>query len=235
MLSTLSAIILLSLSFVSAAPSHNVGHQRHPSRLSVNALTSPAELQLGKRFSNARFSWYDVTTGATACGPRYGPDDFIVAVNSAQFAGSSHCFNTITITANGKTAQAQIVDECPGCPANGLDLTKGLFSYFGSLDAGEIYGTWDFGGGKSSSSRWDPPSTTSKTPTPTPIPQSSVTISLKPSSSMTPITSSTTTTSSFSTSLPSPTPSIPAGFLGQLNLAVGSIGAVIVAGQAADV
>jgi len=111
MLSIFAAVILIS-SFifnVSAVPSHGVA-QRHQGRHAVGAPSSPADNLLGKRFSNARYTWYDVTTGNTACGPRYGPDDFIVAVNSAQFAGGSHCFNTITITANGKTAQAKIAD-----------------------------------------------------------------------------------------------------------------------------
>ncbi|KAI0315843.1 hypothetical protein OF83DRAFT_1032517, partial [Amylostereum chailletii] len=57
---------------------------------------------------------------------------------------SPHCGGSITISYGGKTAQATIVDECPGCPYGGLDLTEGLFSYFASTDKGVLSGTWSF-------------------------------------------------------------------------------------------
>lgn len=124
-----------------------------------------------------------------------------------QYAGGSHCFEMITISYGGKTTQAQVVDEvsttsppscsrvkwsvclkCPGCPFGGLDFSRGLFSYFASLDAGVIYGDWDFGSGapppppkedpppapkpspKPSPPPPPPPPPPSPTPTPTPTP-----------------------------------------------------------------
>ncbi|KAI0282517.1 hypothetical protein BGY98DRAFT_881384, partial [Russula aff. rugulosa BPL654] len=52
------------------------------------------------------------------------------------------CYDMITITCNGKSASAQIVDKCPGCPSGGLDLTEGLFEYFAPLGTGVIYCDW---------------------------------------------------------------------------------------------
>ncbi|KAF9241353.1 hypothetical protein BU15DRAFT_73480 [Melanogaster broomeanus] len=49
----------------------------------------------------------------------------IVALNSAEYSGGAHCFEMITITINGKSTQAQITDECPGCATGGLDLKSG--------------------------------------------------------------------------------------------------------------
>jgi expansin (peptidoglycan-binding protein) len=47
-------------------------------------------------------------------------------------------------TAFGKTAQAVIKDECPGCGGNNLDFTLGLFEFFGPLSDGAIPITWSF-------------------------------------------------------------------------------------------
>jgi hypothetical protein len=52
----------------------------------------------------------DETTSG-ACGIVNKASDFIVALNSAQYAGGEHCFKMITITVNGKSTQAQITDE----------------------------------------------------------------------------------------------------------------------------
>ncbi|KIO13402.1 hypothetical protein M404DRAFT_60363, partial [Pisolithus tinctorius Marx 270] len=88
-----------------------------------------------KRFDNARFTYYAVGLGA--CGQTNVASDF-------QYGGGQYCFQMITITVNGKTAQAQIMDECPGCPDEGLDFSQGLFTFFSDLSAGVLYGTWNF-------------------------------------------------------------------------------------------
>ncbi|KAI0029869.1 hypothetical protein K488DRAFT_28446, partial [Vararia minispora EC-137] len=58
--------------------------------------------------------------------------------------GGSHCGESITITYNGKSVSAKIVDECMGCPSRGLDLTHGLFQEWASSpeQVGLIYGDW---------------------------------------------------------------------------------------------
>ncbi|KAI0029873.1 hypothetical protein K488DRAFT_29270, partial [Vararia minispora EC-137] len=98
-------------------------------------------------FTNARFTYYDITVGQVACEGYYKASDFVVALNSQQYGTywkSQYCFNTITISYGGKTTTAQIVDECPGCPHGGLDLTQGLFQYFADTSQGVLYGTWSF-------------------------------------------------------------------------------------------
>ena len=69
---------------------------------------------------------------------------------------------TVQITSNGKTADAQIVDTCPGCGPNDLgecdtidglagwiyrlfpaDMSPALFQHFASLDVGVISIDWD--------------------------------------------------------------------------------------------
>ncbi|KJA27177.1 hypothetical protein HYPSUDRAFT_106555, partial [Hypholoma sublateritium FD-334 SS-4] len=91
-------------------------------------------------FDGARFTFY--AAGLGACGKTNSASDFIVALNSAQYDGGAHCFETITITVNGETQSAQIVDECPGCPFAGLDFSAGLFTAFAPESVGVLTGSW---------------------------------------------------------------------------------------------
>ncbi|KAI0041589.1 hypothetical protein FA95DRAFT_1501246, partial [Auriscalpium vulgare] len=87
-------------------------------------------------------TFYNVGLGA--CGQVNTASDFVVALDSAQWSSGAHCFQRITITANGKSAQATIVDECPFCNNTGLDLSAGLFQFFAPLYTGILHGTWNF-------------------------------------------------------------------------------------------
>lgn len=84
------------------------------------------------------------------------PDsDYFVAMNSDMF-DSSICYQEITITWGGKTATAQILDECPTCPTYGqIDMSEGLMSFFDpTLDIGELHGvSWRLGGGGDSKAK----------------------------------------------------------------------------------
>jgi len=187
--------------------------KRHNSRADVVAQQNITNLE--KRFDGARFTFYDAGLGA--CGAVNAPTDFIVALNALQFDGGKHCFQTITITVDGKSTQATITDMCTGCPDGGLDFTTSLFQFFGSESLGVLTGSWVFGGVAS------PSPSPSPTPTPTPTP-TSTSIYQPPSSSissLTPISNSTSSqtptstqshTSSAGTSSsisPTPTPLIP--------------------------
>ncbi|KAF6764733.1 RlpA-like double-psi beta-barrel-protein domain-containing protein-containing protein, partial [Ephemerocybe angulata] len=103
---------------------------------------------LQKRTTNSRWSFYDVGLGA--CGGTNVESDFVVALNQAEFGTgfpSPQCGKTITMTYNGKTATAKIVDSCPGCPQGGLDLSRGLFTHFAAESVGIIYGEWEYASG----------------------------------------------------------------------------------------
>ncbi|KAF9533466.1 RlpA-like double-psi beta-barrel-protein domain-containing protein-containing protein [Crepidotus variabilis] len=179
MLSKMSfAALMLSLFavFAFAADSGIGSHHDTPvgsawSRRHTRAAPAPLQRRQG---TSSRFTYYDAGMGA--CGRVNTNADFIVAMNSGQFAGGAHCFETITITVNGKTAQATVTDECPGCPLGGLDFSRGLFEFFASESAGVLTGDWIFGAPVASKPAPTP------TPTPTPTPSSTV----APSTSSTP-------------------------------------------------
>ncbi|KAI0282738.1 RlpA-like double-psi beta-barrel-protein domain-containing protein-containing protein [Russula brevipes] len=120
---------------------------------------------LQKRFSGP-FTYYDITVGPVACNGQHFPASaFVVAMNSADFGGGSACGKQISITVNGKTVGASVVDLCPGCGPHGLDLTSGVFQAFADLGVGVLHGDWVFGGGGGGPPPPPPPPTTTHTTT----------------------------------------------------------------------
>ncbi|KAF8968394.1 hypothetical protein BDZ97DRAFT_1655061 [Flammula alnicola] len=103
------------------------------------------DMQLAKRFSGTRWTFYDVGLGA--CGQTNVASDFVRSIASTQFGSGypgPHCFEQIVMTYNGKTTTATIMDSCPGCPYGGLDLSRGLFDFFASEALGVLSGDWSF-------------------------------------------------------------------------------------------
>ncbi|KAG2120917.1 uncharacterized protein F5147DRAFT_663747 [Suillus discolor] len=177
--------------------------------------------------------------GNGACGGFNGPSDYIVAQSSCDFAGGSHCFQTITITVDDKSVQAQIVDECLGCPCGGLDFSQGLFEFFAPTSVGELSGSWSYGTSastsstllpstttqRSSTSTWTPPTTTSSS---TPTPTSTLTTTSTPVATTTPMTSAPLPTTTSST--PSPLPTFSSDnpqILAQINLGLIEFGSLL--------
>lgn len=97
--------------------------------------------QLGKR---DRGTYY--TAGLGACGKTNVPSDFIIALDPVQYGGGENCFKMVTITFEGRSAQAQVTDLCPSCPDRGIDMTTRLFRALsgGSLEAGVLDVEWHF-------------------------------------------------------------------------------------------
>ncbi|KAJ7487633.1 RlpA-like double-psi beta-barrel-protein domain-containing protein-containing protein [Mycena galericulata] len=139
--------MLLSLSFLSllsvAFASQHIPRHPHPKRAS-DANTGPD-----------KFSLYDaglwvhpcLETRPThryfssgACGGTNTDSEFVVALNIPQWDNGANCYKEITITYNGKTTNAQIVDQCQICPDGGLDLSRGLFTFFEDPSVGIIHG-----------------------------------------------------------------------------------------------
>ncbi|KAF4603897.1 hypothetical protein EYR40_001070 [Pleurotus pulmonarius] len=157
---------------------------------------------LEKRFDDCRFTYY--AAGLGSCGHTNTDNDFIVALNAAQYAGGSHCGQSITITYGGKSAQAKIMDLCPGCPYGGLDLTPALFAHFDNLDKGVITGSWVFGAGSEAKAAVVKATTTS---TPKPKPTTTSTSTRRATSTTTRTTSTTSTRAPITSRIAIPTAS----------------------------
>ncbi|KAF1353459.1 RlpA-like double-psi beta-barrel-protein domain-containing protein-containing protein [Delphinella strobiligena] len=68
----------------------------------------------------------------------------LYGVASANWENSADCGGCIDVTYGGKTITAMIVDECPNCGTNHLDLFEDAFAELADKSLGEIDVTWDY-------------------------------------------------------------------------------------------
>ncbi|MFJ8443166.1 RlpA-like double-psi beta-barrel domain-containing protein [Kitasatospora griseola] len=122
-----------------------------------------------------RATHYDVGLGA--CGVRSSPGEMVVALNSAEFGSGypgPHCFQKIRIQHGTRSIVATIVDEAPGAPFHGLDLSAGAFQALGgNVNDGVMDVSWDYVGaapkpGPTTKPPTPKPTSTTKPPTPKP-------------------------------------------------------------------
>ncbi|GAB7351284.1 hypothetical protein MBLNU459_g1701t1 [Dothideomycetes sp. NU459] len=67
------------------------------------------------------------------------------ALSSSNWDTSGNCGGCVAVTGpKGNTITAMIVDECPGCGENHLDLFPDAFDQLSAASAGVISVTWDF-------------------------------------------------------------------------------------------
>ncbi|KAJ9124720.1 hypothetical protein QFC24_003088 [Naganishia onofrii] len=117
------------------------------STVAIAAFAGLAAAAPVKRGFGGRATYY--ATGLGACGQVSSDSDFIVALNTPQYGGGypgPNCFKQIQISANGKTATATIMDQCPGCGYGDLDMSPSLFNHFADPSVGVFQMSWDFVG-----------------------------------------------------------------------------------------
>ncbi|KAL2453257.1 Uncharacterized protein Adt_49240 [Abeliophyllum distichum] len=92
------------------------------------------------------------------CDNKYHSDNTpVVALSTGWYSGGSRCLNNITISANGRSVTAMVVDECdstmgcdsdhdyqPPCPNNIVDASKAVWKALGVPEDnwGELDITW---------------------------------------------------------------------------------------------
>ena len=79
------------------------------------------------------FSTYTVPSGL------YG-----TAISDSNWDNAGNCGGCVAVTYGGKTITAMIVDECPGCGTNHLDLFPDAFASLADKTKGVIDLSWDF-------------------------------------------------------------------------------------------
>ncbi|KAI1745103.1 RlpA-like double-psi beta-barrel-protein domain-containing protein-containing protein [Xylaria scruposa] len=80
--------------------------------------------------------------GLGACGETNSDSDAVVAMSPAQYTGN--CGKSITITKDGKTAKAKVVDKCPSCASGSIDVSSTVFQSLADLSVGRTTVTWSF-------------------------------------------------------------------------------------------
>ncbi|KAL4244646.1 RlpA-like domain superfamily protein [Abortiporus biennis] len=83
--------------------------------------------------------------GVGVCGDVNTANDFIVAINSVffdAFRRTQICNQTMLVQAFGKTLAVKVVDECPTCGFNNIDLSPAAFEFFAPLSTGAFQVQW---------------------------------------------------------------------------------------------
>lgn len=82
-------------------------------------------------------------TGMGACGwPNVSTDKVIAlphVLMGTQSNGNPYCGKTVTISLNGKTTQAEVVDKCMGCDGDSIDLSDGAFEDLADMGLGRVH------------------------------------------------------------------------------------------------
>ncbi|KAI1405201.1 RlpA-like double-psi beta-barrel-protein domain-containing protein-containing protein [Hypoxylon fuscum] len=84
------------------------------------------------------------TPGLGSCGQTNTESDKVVALAPAQFTEAGICGKNITISLNGKTTTAMVVDKCMGCSDDSIDVSPTVFTELTSLDTGRVKISWTF-------------------------------------------------------------------------------------------
>ncbi|KAI1125673.1 RlpA-like double-psi beta-barrel-protein domain-containing protein-containing protein [Nemania abortiva] len=82
--------------------------------------------------------------GLGACGQTDNDGSPVVALNPTDYANGAHCGQWITIQGDGHQTAAQVVDLCPGCGTNGIDVSPAIFDDIAPLDVGRVTVNWFF-------------------------------------------------------------------------------------------
>ncbi|KAL2075133.1 hypothetical protein VTL71DRAFT_75 [Oculimacula yallundae] len=108
-------------------------------------LNTTSESLIGRAVQHGRATFY--VPGLGACGMVNNPGDFVVAISSYwgwdRYPGE-HCFQQIHVSAKGKVLALTVVNECPTCGQNDIDLSPAAFRQWASTDAGVFEVDWWF-------------------------------------------------------------------------------------------
>ncbi|PSK45212.1 Papain inhibitor [Elsinoe australis] len=101
-----------------------------------------------RQSSNARGTFYGGNVGGGTCsfsGYTLPSGIYGTALSGASWNNAGNCGGCISVTGpNGKKITAMIVDQCPECPANGLDLFQNAFSQLADPSKGVISLNWQY-------------------------------------------------------------------------------------------
>ncbi|KAI0449971.1 riboflavine-aldehyde-forming enzyme [Xylaria acuta] len=79
--------------------------------------------------------------GLGSCGWTNGNNDAVVALSPSK---SGNCGKSIRIHYKDKSTTAKVVDKCPGCAAEAIDVSPSVFDKLANRDLGRVKVTWEF-------------------------------------------------------------------------------------------
>ncbi|RDA88473.1 hypothetical protein CP532_6610 [Ophiocordyceps camponoti-leonardi (nom. inval.)] len=106
------------------------------------AITAPPP-SLAAQSATGQVTWYE--PGLGACGETNTKQDQVVAVSSAHFDGLKPCNRKIRVSHKGHALDVRVVDRCPGCGDDDLDLSPSAFEQvIGQLNVGRATASWEW-------------------------------------------------------------------------------------------
>lgn len=83
-------------------------------------------------------TFYDAT-GAGHCGFDASPDDLdVAALDAMSYAGSAACGACVKVKGPNGEVTVRVVDSCPGCEANHIDLSRSAFAKIAEPSRGRV-------------------------------------------------------------------------------------------------
>jgi hypothetical protein len=92
-------------------------------------------------------TWFTQDGNPGACGNYNDDSTSLVALQSQMYESGGHCGKNILVTntANGKSVQCIVQDECPTCNGReAIDLSTSAFDQIGDRDTGILNVVWNF-------------------------------------------------------------------------------------------
>ncbi|KAG9104852.1 hypothetical protein FRC06_008082 [Ceratobasidium sp. 370] len=140
----LFAILALCLfGSVSAAPIGMAGANELTPRSGNGNLLSASCPSLGWiAFADSTRLTDNVEAGRGACGWNNNNSEHVVAIGGVT---KSTCGKTATVTYKHKTVRVKVVDECPVCGPNNIDLSPSAFEQLAPKSEGKLNGVvWNY-------------------------------------------------------------------------------------------
>lgn len=106
----------------------------------MDAEARDAAADAGQTFTGEA-TYYDLT-GQNACGRAEGGEVLIAALNKTQYT-RSWCGACARVVGPNGSVVVRILDLCPGCKNQSLDLSRQAFQRISPLSAGRIRITWN--------------------------------------------------------------------------------------------
>lgn len=109
--------------------------------LSFAAVPAATAACMSAPFGNGQATYY-TGSGVGACGVPLADSNLAVAVSTTVFQGSAMCGRCVQITGPSGTITAPVVDSCPTCGTNDLDLSPTTFAAIGTIANGAEPVSW---------------------------------------------------------------------------------------------
>ncbi|PNS14513.1 Papain inhibitor [Sphaceloma murrayae] len=114
----------------------------------LNAAAIVSSALERRQSSAARGTFYGGNVGGGTCsfsGYTLPSGVYGTALSGANWNNAANCGGCVSVTGpNGKKITAMIVDQCPECPSNGLDLFQDAFAQLADISKGVITLGWQY-------------------------------------------------------------------------------------------